>query len=155
MPTEIERKFLVKNTDWLPLAEAPMMFQQAYLAETENINLRIRIRDNTSAKLTIKSAKSGLSREEFEYEIPLEDAKALMKHVKGSIIEKQRYVVSHEYLQWEIDIFHGDNEGLIIAEIELASETQNITLPHWIGEEVTLEKKYYNAALSQNPYKNW
>ena len=116
--------------------------------------VRVRIKKGKGF-LTIKGKTIKTTRQEFEYEIPLEEAQELLAWCVPSIIEKTRYLVKYEGLTWEIDVFEGDNKGLEVAEIELEKEAQIITLPTWIGQEVSHEARYYNANLITTPFKNW
>ena len=155
MATEIERKFLVLNEDWRGIVESNMQIVQAYLATNEFSSTRIRIQ-NDKANINIKSATLGISRTEFEYAIPVDDAQLMIDElcVKPAI-EKTRYIVIHMQHTWEIDVFSGDNEGLIVAEIELSSPDEAFEKPSWLGEEVSHDKRYYNVCLIENPYKTW
>ncbi len=155
MATEIERKFLVLNDDWRAIVESNMQIVQAYLATNEFSSTRIRIQ-NDKANINIKSATLGISRTEFEYAIPVDDAQLMIDElcVKPAI-EKTRYIVKHMQHTWEIDVFSGDNEGLIVAEIELSSPDEAFEKPSWLGEEVSHDKRYYNVCLIENPYKTW
>ena len=155
MPQEIERKFLVAQDSWRRQAGLSRRLRQAYLAETDRAVVRIRIEDESRGVLTIKSAEPGLSRQEFEYEIPLDDAEALMALRRGSLLEKTRFYVPHAGRRWEVDVYGGDNEGLVIAEVELESEDAGVELPPWLGREVTGERRYYAARLSRQPYLSW
>lgn len=144
---EIERKFLVKG-DFRPFVKRKIMITQAYLCATPGCAVRVRIKDD-SAYLTIKgpSNENGFSRMEFEYEIPLKDGKEIVK-LSDSVIEKERFLVPVGKHTYEVDVFHGKYEGLIIAELELSSETDSFQKPDWLGEEVTGNERYYNAYLS-------
>ncbi len=155
MATEIERKFLVLNDDWRGIVESDMQIIQAYLASNEFSSTRIRIQDD-KANINIKSATLGITRTEFEYAIPVDDAQLMIDElcVKPAI-EKTRYIVKHMQHTWEIDVFSGDNEGLIVAEIELSSPDEAFEKPSWLGEEVSHDKRYYNVCLIENPYKTW
>lgn len=155
MPIEIERKFLVQIEDWRTLASARREFRQFYLANEERSSVRIRIESGVGAWLTIKSAQSGTTRNEFEYPIPIEDAEQMTAMATGAVIAKVRHIVPFAGLEWEVDEFAGDNEGLVIAEVELDSQDQSFELPHWVGEEVTNDKRYYNASLAETPFKKW
>ena len=155
MPLEIERKFLVASDAWRATADEGKRLRQAYLASSNRIGVRVRIAGDDRAVLTLKGARSGATREEFEYAIPPDDAKALMALATGAVIEKTRYIVNHGAHAWEIDVFAGDNEGLIVAEVELADVGEAFDRPDWLGEEVTHDRRYYNAALAGNPYRNW
>jgi adenylate cyclase len=155
MSFEIERKFLVRGNDWRALVSSETTIRQAYLASSAKSSTRIRIRGDGTATLTIKSRPADLRRLELEYPIPVLQAEALMQLREGSIIEKTRYVVPHGSLAWEIDVFAGDNLGLIIAEIELKDVDQPIDVPAWIGREVTAQPQYYNSYLAQQPFSAW
>lgn len=155
MAVEIERKFLLRSDAWRSDVTASRHLCQFYLSREKRASIRVRIRDDTTATLTIKSTEPGLRREEFEYAIPLEDAKSLMALRNGSVIEKTRFIVPAESLCWEIDVFSGANEGLIVAEIELATEDQITTLPHWVGDEVTDDPRYQNASLALKAFNEW
>jgi len=151
---EIERKFLVNSNDFKSLANSKVFIQQGYLSKDPHRTVRIRIRDK-QAFLTIKgiSNASGMSRFEWEKEIPLNEGKALMALCLPTIIEKTRYLVSQGELYFEVDVFKGDHKGLVLAEIELPSETAKVKLPSWIGKEVTGQKAYYNSYLSSKELK--
>ncbi|MGK5093002.1 CYTH domain-containing protein [Deltaproteobacteria bacterium TL4] len=155
MGIEIERKFLIKkDLDWKP-DHGGIRYIQGYLPSANLTTVRIRIAGE-KAFLTIKSKTEGASRMEFEYEIPVNDAKTMLaKLCTGPLIDKTRYVLKIDDLTWEVDVFYGDNEGLILAEVELNSEDQHFKRPSWIDKEVTTDVRYYNVNLSQNPYKNW
>lgn len=155
MPQEIERKFLVADDAWRAAADSGRRLRQAYLADTGRAAVRIRIEDDSRAFLTIKSATSGMTRQEFEYPLPLGDAEALLDLRQGSIVEKARFHVPHAGRRWEVDVYAGDNEGLIVAEVELESETAAAVLPAWLGREVTGEKRYYASALALHPFGSW
>ena len=154
MKVEIERKFLVKNQDWEKLIVEKHSIQQGYLNTDKSCNVRVRIM-NTMAFLTIKGKRVNTVRPEFEYEIPLNDAESILKLSKNSIIKKTRYTVNHKGQIWEIDQFEGDNQGLVIAEIELKQKYEAISLPNWIGTEISNDDRFYNLSLSVNPFKNW
>jgi len=115
----------------------------------------VRITDGTDAVITIKSAKPGLSRSEFEYTLPTADAEALAKLRQGSVLQKIRFRVPHAGRTWEVDVYAGENDGLVIAEIEVESETAKVDLPLWLGREVTGERRFYAAQLSQHPFRSW
>jgi adenylate cyclase len=159
MAREIERKFLLINDDWRSLVKQKTRFVQGYLNQIEagqsKSSIRIRI-EGEQANINIKSLEIGLSRDEYEYAVPLDDAEQMLaKLAVGPIIEKNRYLVDFAGLTWEIDEFFGDNAGLVIAEVELEHENQAITMPEWAGSEVTHDVKYYNISLSKHPYKDW
>ena len=155
MPLEIERKFLVENDGWRGQADAGRRLRQAYLAETDGAVVRVRIEDGARALLTIKSAAPGLSRQEFEYPIPPADAEALSALRQGAALEKTRFRVPHAGRIWEIDVYAGDNQGLVLAEIELDSEADEFEPPPWLGREVTGDARYYASRLSRNPFRSW
>jgi CYTH domain-containing protein len=150
---EIERKFLLKNN--IPELTAGRKITQAYIFTHDDKELRIRIVDNVCT-LSIKIGAGEISRIEFEYEIPIEEGQRLIElgSSKGSI-EKIRYIVPFEGINWEIDIFKGENEGLMIAEIELDHPLQHFVKPPWLGNEVTDDRRYYNAYIYHYPYKSW
>lgn len=156
MACEIERKFLVKDNSWRSgLTEADSSFiQQAYLSVYPEPTVRVRIRD-THAYLTIKGKNEGISRSEYEYKIPLEDALELIKMAVSSIIIKRRYEIKYQDKLWELDEFFGDNEGLLVAEIELEKENETFECPDWAGEDVSLDPRYKNSYLAGSPYKSW
>lgn len=155
MALEVERKFLVTG-DFKNAVERSDRIVQGYLCAAPDKTVRIRICGD-KAFLTIKGASdtTGVSRNEFEYEIPVTDAEALLPLCESGIIAKVRHLIPFRGYTWEVDVFHGCNEGLIVAEIELTSEDEAFELPDWIGEEVTGDKRYYNAMLSQHPYCDW
>lgn len=154
MGVEIERKFLLKNDDWKNYAEKGQVIKQGYLNLAIERTVRVRI-VNGKGILTIKGKSVHTTRVEFEYEIPIEDAEEILKLSDKTIIEKTRYKVTDSGKVWEIDIFEGDNKGLEIAEIELSDENELITIPTWVGQEVSTESKYYNSNLITEPFKNW
>lgn len=145
--TEIERKFLVRNDSWRNCAGMSHVLQQAYLSHDEN-SVRVRLIDGRSARLTIKFRTAGLAKDEYEYEIPVEEARDLLLHAAGHVIEKTRYRVLHDGRNWEVDVFAGAYEGLTLAEIEMASEDDRPDLPQWLGREVTGNKRYSNRAMA-------
>ncbi len=154
MPREIERKFLVTSDDWRALAHRRRRMSQGYLASNERISVRVRIAD-TEAWLNIKSGGLVASRLEYEYSIPVVEARELLTLAEGPIIDKTRHFVSHGDLEWEVDEFHGANLGLVVAEIELDREDQEFSRPSWTGVEVTHLKRYYNVCLVDHPYTAW
>lgn len=155
MAIEIERKFLLKDDRWRTGADAGTAYQQAYLVGSKAASVRVRI-EGEQAFLNIKSATLGITRQEYEYPIPMDDARALLNGLcEQPSIEKTRYHVMHEGHEWEIDVFKGDNAGLIVAEIELADEMEEFVRPDWLGEEVSDDPRYYNVSLVKTPYKNW
>lgn len=152
---EIERKFLVKDLEVIKNLKGNRI-TQGYLSTDPERNVRVRIK-GTQAFLTIKgiSNGSGLSRYEWEKEIAIVEAEELLELALPEIIDKTRYEVPQDQLIWEIDVFHGHNDGLIIAEIELPSEDTAFTKPSWLGDEVTGDSRYYNSYLSEKPFKVW
>ena len=154
MGIEIERKFLI-NRDKIGTLENGYQIKQGYIQTVDLTTVRVRIRDK-EAFLTIKGKSEGASRLEFEYPIPLEDANDMLNNLcQTSFINKTRYLVKYKGHVWEVDIFEGSNKGLVIAEIELQSEDEVFTLPHWITKEVTDNTKYYNSNLIEYPYSRW
>ena len=155
MPQEIERKFLVINDSWRSRATAKP-YRQGYIATAEvGQSVRVRIA-GLAGYLTVKGPAQGLTRAEFEYAIPVGDAAELLETLCMSpLIEKVRYRLPIGNLVWEIDEFTGENAGLIVAEVELASENQPFDKPDWLGREVSGESRYYNASLVKNPYSHW
>ena len=155
MPVEIERKFLLKNDSWKKnLTGTPYYIIQAYLNIEGKNTVRVRIAGD-NAFLTIKSRTEGISRQEFQYEIPREEAAELLKLSQTPVIEKIRYEIEYAGMTWEIDEFLGTHEGLYIAEIELESEDQPFEKPEWLGQEVTGDKRYYNSYLADKPFLEW
>jgi adenylate cyclase len=155
VPREIERKFLVANDGWRVGADRGRSFRQAYLAETDRAAIRVRISDGKDAVVTIKSARAGLSRSEFEYAVPVADAEAMTELRQGSVLQKTRFRAPHAGRTWEVDVYDGENAGLVIAEIEIESETATVDLPPWLGREVTGERRFYAAQLAQHPFRSW
>ncbi|MGZ9677048.1 CYTH domain-containing protein [Flavobacterium sp. GNP001] len=153
---EIERKFLVKNDTFIEQASTKKYISQGYLNSDPLRTVRVRTKGD-QAFLTIKgqSSASGLSRFEWEKEIAVDEAKALLSLCESGIIEKTRYEIYFEKHTFEVDVFHGLNDGLIIAEIELETEMETFTIPDWLGIEVTRDKRYYNSYLSQLPFSTW
>ena len=156
MAIEIERKFLVTSTAYKKAAYNFYDMVQGYIAHEKGNSVRVRI-TNTEAVMTIKgpSDSKGMSRYEWNHQIPVEDAKELLKLSQGGVIEKRRYLVHSGPHVFEIDEFYGDNEGLVIAEVELQSENKTFEKPSFVGKEVTGDRRYYNAYLTTNPYKSW
>jgi adenylate cyclase len=155
MNFEIERKFLIRGDEWRSSVTAQSSIRQAYLEANAKASIRVRIRDNNKATLTIKSRPSAFRRLELEYPIPIVHAEALIQLRQGIVIEKVRHIVPCGTLAWEIDVLSGDNHGLAIAEIELPNEHHPVELPPWIGTEVTGQGHYYNSALVQRPFSLW
>lgn len=161
MAIEIERKFLLVSDAWRHLVKRQQRMAQGYLndahavkAGRENCSVRIRIA-GTAAHLNIKSRELGSRRQEFEYPVPFADAEKLMELACSGIIEKVRHYVEYESHLWEIDEFKGDNAGLVVAEIELKAVDEAFLEPPWLGKEVTSLPRYYNLALSSNPFRSW
>lgn len=152
MALEIERKFLVKGDGWRK--GAPTLFRQGYLNLDKNRTVRIRIFGD-KAVLTVKGPTEGLTRSEFEYEVPVDDAAEMLKLCEGGVIEKNRWLFPHGEHVWEIDEFLGENKGLVVAEIELTSEGETFEKPDWVGEEVSHDPRYFNSYLSEAPYTQW
>ena len=155
MGIEIERKFLVKNIEFLEGVDG-IRYSQGYIPSEGNPGVRIRIAGE-KAFITLKSDIKGAKvRHEFEYEIPVSDAGQMLEtFCRKPLIEKVRYIIKYSGLIWEVDVFEGDNKGLIVAEVELETEDQKVDLPDWIGVEVTGDKKYQNSQLGINPYCVW
>ncbi|HVM81466.1 MAG TPA: CYTH domain-containing protein [Stellaceae bacterium] len=154
MALEIERKYLVDTLLWRPHG-AGVLYRQGYLSSVKERVVRVRIAGDRGS-LTIKGTTTGLTRLEFEYAIPLEDASVLLDRLcERPLIEKTRYRESFAGRSWEIDVFHGDNDGLVVAEIELAKATDAIVLPPWAGAEVSNDPRYFNSNLIAHPYKHW
>ena len=154
MGVEIERKFIVINDGWKN-QEPGSSISQGYLSTSMDRVVRVRV-INEDAYLTVKSSIDGLVRNEWEYPIPVDDAKIMLKNLCiQPIIEKVRYRILHAGMMWDLDVFSGENEGLIIAEIELESENQPFDVPAWAGKEVTDKPRYYNNNLARYPYRSW
>ena len=154
MAKEIERKFLIDISSVESIGSGSRI-KQGYISTTDNTAVRIRV-SGAVAYLTLKGENQGATRPEFEYEIPIEDANEIIKELcSGPVIDKTRYLVEYGSHTWEIDVFHGDNDGLIVAEVELESETEEVDLPKWVINEVTGEVKYYNTSLLDNPFNKW
>lgn len=155
MAIEIERKFLLKDESWRPAADAGTKMRQGYLSNSDKSSIRVRISDDT-AHLNIKSAEPGCVRREYEYPIPVADAEELLADLcQDALIEKVRYRVNFSDFIWEIDVFSGANQGLIVAEIELDELEQEFPQPPWIGREVSDEIRYYNSHLISYPFCQW
>jgi len=161
MGIEIERKFILLADDWRAAAHEIVTMTQGYLNDLAmvgsgamNTSVRVRIEGDT-ARLNIKSRELGSTRQEFDYAIPMDDARALLALCIGGIIDKRRHLVEHAGHQWEIDEFLGANAGLVVAEIELASADEAFARPHWLGAEATHAQRYYNLALASRPYSQW
>lgn len=161
MGIEIERKFLLANDAWRVGVHRTIDMAQGYLNDAESVNrglqntsVRVRI-EGVDARLNIKSRELGASRQEFDYPIPLDDARALIALCVGGVVEKRRHLVEHGAHLWEIDEFLGDNAGLVVAEVELDAEDEAIAMPAWAGAEVTHLPRYYNLNLASHPFRAW
>lgn len=155
MAVEIERKFLVSAAALASLGpDRSAAMRQGYLSRSPGRTVRVRVEDDR-AFLTIKGRATGLSRPEFEYPIPIEDAESLLQLADGPLVEKTRHYVLFDGLTWEVDEFLGENQGLIVAELELATEDQVFARPPWLGEEVTGEPRYLNSHLAVAPFSSW
>ncbi len=154
MATEIERKFLVKGEEWRSLG-AGTVYRQGYLSSKKGCSVRVRLAGDQGF-LTIKGLTKGFSRTEFEYPIPADDAKEMLDNLcERPLIEKTRHKIEYAGLIWEVDEFAGENQGLIVAEVELSDENYRLELPDWIDKEVSDDPRYYNVNLVQNPYSQW
>ncbi len=154
MGVEIERKFLLSGDGWRQLGE-PVLLRQGYLCSDPERTVRVRIEGETGA-LTIKSKGSGVRRGEWEYPIPLPEARELLDTLcERPLVEKYRRRIEHAGFTWEVDEFLGENAGLVVAEIELPSEDTVFDRPDWIGQEVSGDKRYYNSSLIRFPYSQW
>jgi len=155
MATEIERKFLVRDDSWREQAQPGVRLMQGYLASTPSVTVRARLKGEQGV-LTIKGATRGISRSEYEYLIPAEDAKAMLSELaETAIIDKTRYLVPCGAHTWELDLFAGDNAGLVLAEVELSAEDEAFERPNWLGDEVSDDPRYYNANLARHPFRSW
>ena len=154
MPKEIERKFLVTSDAWRKKGRATR-YRQGYIVSAGGKTVRVRV-GGGEAFLTIKGPRTGLSRDEFEYAIPVKEAQEMLDTLcVGGVIEKVRHEVRAAGLLWEVDEFEGDNAGLVLAEVELKREGQEVELPDWVGKEVTSDRRYYNSYLSRKSYRTW
>ena len=154
MGQEIERKFLVTNDHWRT-DDPGLRLRQGYIPTQDARTVRVRVA-GTQGYLTLKGPAVGMVRSEFEYPIPLEDAETILSTLcQPPLIEKQRYRIPLDDVVWEVDEFFGANAGLIIAEVELTSPDQPVTLPDWIGEEVTYDLRYSNSNLARHPFTDW
>lgn len=155
MPAEIERKFLVVSDAWREHASAGERMRQGYLARAARGSVRVRV-CGERAWLNIKSATVGVSRLEYEYPIPVAEGREMLERLcLDGLIEKTRYYVKHAAHRWEVDVFEGENAGLVVAEIELASESEPFEHPAWLGAEVSHDVRYYNSALAEHPFSRW
>jgi adenylate cyclase len=155
MAIEIERKFLVRNDDWRRVARTSFNIVQAYLSSGERSSTRVRIRDGKDATLTVKSKPAELRRVEIEYPITVSDAETLLRLRETSLIVKTRHIVPSGGDVWQVDVFGGENAGLVIAEIELSDAHDQFDQPPWLGVEVTGHRQYYNSALARQPFGRW
>jgi adenylate cyclase len=155
MTIEIERKYLVKNDLWKSQVLSKRTLKQGYLANSSNATIRVRVAGD-QAFLTVKSATVGVRRNEFEYPIPVAEAEAMLEGaVIRPVIDKVRYRVKVGEHVWDLDVFAGDNAGLVLAEVELGSEDEAFELPAWVGAEVSGDPRYYNVNLMRHPYGSW
>lgn len=154
MAKEIERKFLIDDSFSKNLKDG-VHISQGYIKTSDNTVVRARIKGE-SAFLTLKGENKGMTCSEFEYEIPVSDAKEIIKELcSGGTVDKTRYEVNHGAHLWEIDVFHGKNNGLVVAEVELSSENESVEIPSWVTEEVTSQTKYFNSSLLKHPFTQW
>jgi len=157
MGIEIERKYLVTGDGWRTAAHAVIPMAQGYLTGSDpaqKASVRVRVQGD-EAYLNIKSRERGHTRQEFDYPVPVDEARALLALSSGGLVDKRRHLVQIDGLLWEVDEFLGANAGLIVAEVELEHAEQAITLPDWVGAEVTDDLRYYNNALADHPYRDW
>lgn len=155
MPIEIERKFLLTNDDWREEVVRSSRIRQGYLGKIDKASVRIRVQGE-KANINVKSATLGMRRMEYEYEIPLSEAEEMLDQLcEQPQVDKTRYIVERGQHVWEIDEFYGDNDGLLVAEVELGNENEHVEKPQWLGEEVTHDPRYYNVNLIRHPYKQW
>jgi len=157
MAREIERKYLLRNAAWRQQVERSQHFCQGYLSSHHQGKASVRVRlKGEQGELNIKSLELGSSRQEYEYAIPREDAREMLDTLcQGPLIDKTRHWVDYQGQVFEVDEFHGDNSGLIVAELELAREDQAVQAPEWLGSEVTHLPRYFNVALAERPYCQW
>jgi CYTH domain-containing protein len=154
MATEIERKFLVVDQSYKKQADG-VYCRQGYICAEKERTIRVRIMGD-NGYLTLKGPAKNITRPEFEYSIPLKDAEELIENFcRYSLVEKKRYILNHEGKEWAVDEFLGENQGLVIAEIELKNEEESFLYPSWLGKEVTNETRYFNANLAREPFKTW
>ena len=155
MALEIERKFLVNDDSWRGQVSRHSKMRQGYLNDTKQSSVRVRVAGD-KAYLNIKSATLGIYRKEYEYAIPLDDANEILTELaEKPLIEKVRYYVQFADHVWEVDVFEGDNAGLVVAEVELSDADEAFERPPWLGEEVSGDPRYYNVCLAKHPYKAW
>lgn len=155
MGIEIERKFLLKDDSWRQQADAGTRYRQGYLIGAKLASVRVRL-EGDKAFLNIKSMTLGVTRQEYQYPLPLDDAQAMLDSLcEKPLVEKTRYKIEHAGHEWEIDVFTGENAGLVVAEVELQSEQEPLSLPSWVGVEVSADPRYYNVNLVKHPYSKW
>jgi len=155
MGVEIERKFLVADDSWRAEATSAVRIMQGYLAHTDSATIRVRIKGDAGF-LTIKGSTQGVTRSEYEYPISVQDAEQMLATLaEGPVIDKVRHLVPVAGHVWEVDIFAGDNEGLVLAEVELPSDDTVFALPSWAGPEVSHDPRYFNVNLARHPYREW
>ena len=155
MADEIERKFLVSNDSWRDAVTSSTRIVQGYLSSSERVTVRVRVRGD-KAYLTIKGASHGVARAEYEYAIPVADAEEMLASLaQGPVIDKVRHLIPAGEHTWELDVFAGQNEGLVMAEIELGSADEEFELPGWAGAEVSHDPRYFNVNLAAHPYSQW
>jgi adenylate cyclase len=154
MAKEIERKFLVLGDGWRAAADAGAAYRQGYLASSDRATVRVRMAGERGV-LTVKGRAKGITRDEFEYTIPAPDAEQMLRDLAGDVVAKIRYHVPYEGKTWEVDVFHGANDGLIVAEIELQAEDEPFAQPPWLGKDVTDDARYLNSSLARHPFTKW
>lgn len=155
MGTEIERKFLVRGEAWRDAVAEQRRIVQGYIAHTDNATVRVRVAGDR-ATLTLKGTSQGISRSEFEYEVPVDDGLRMLDELaSGPVIDKVRHLAPIGKHLWEIDVFAGDNEGLVMAEVELADADEEFERPDWAGTEVSDDARFYNVNLAARPYRDW
>ena len=155
MAEEIERKFLLRNDDWRQAVVETRDYRQGYMANTDRCSIRIRLSADR-AHINIKGATLTIRRREYDYEIPYEDGLEMLEgFCQDAIVEKRRHIVDYAGHRWEIDVFSGQNAGLVMAEIELADVDEPFERPPWLGEEVSDDPRYYNVYLARHPYTRW
>jgi len=154
MPKEIERKFLVATDAWKQAADRGTPIRQGYLSDEPGVTVRARVAGD-KGYITIKGPITGISRDEFEYEIPAADAEQLVKMSGTRVVEKTRYRVEHAGHTWEVDVFGGENAGLVLAEIELSAASDTFDRPSWLGQDVSHDIRYFSGSLARNPWSRW
>ena len=154
MGIEIERKFLVASDGWRAAASSSLPYRQGYLSRNPSHTVRVRVAGERGW-ITVKTRLRGLTRSEWEYAIPAGDAAAMLALCPRPLIEKTRHLVPHAGHRWEVDEFHGENAGLVVAELEMAREDEAFERPPWLGTEVTQDNRYFNSWLQSHPFKTW